>query len=349
MKAGVLTCPGACRFNDESLKMAKTHLLIGLLTATGLLSAPMAATAAEPVPGWLAANVGEGAGQIAPVVLERARALYQRNVASGKVKNGCYFAMDATRPNEQTSSAAGGRFYMICEDRQFFRAISSGHGSGRNLPGVANFANGRTCAKNFGNAQDSELTTGGAYMTSEIKTSFKGYYRLPGNRATTLTRSFVQFDGIGETANARARAIGGHAAARLGGVCMLKKPNSPHANKDGFVPLGNLVTYPGGRSNGCTSWAPEDVPQVFSLIKDNPSTVYIYPESKDINAVAKAVKDRQSPADMGLYWNASCLKDIGAPVFWPKEKLEAMIVQYKNDHPAPSPQPLPICKDSPKD
>ena len=63
-------------------------------------------------------------------------------------------------------------------------------------------------------------------MTSEIKTSFKGYYRLPGNRATTLTRSFVQFDGIGETANARARAIGGHAAARLGGVCMLKKPKS---------------------------------------------------------------------------------------------------------------------------
>jgi Carbohydrate-selective porin, OprB family len=37
-----------------------------------------------------------------------------------------------------------------------------------------------------------------------------------------LTRSFVQFDGEGDTANARARAIGGHAAETLKNVCLRK-------------------------------------------------------------------------------------------------------------------------------
>jgi len=38
------------------------------------------------------------------------------------------------------------------------------------------------CAKNFGNAMDSELTMGGAYVTGETKTSFKGYYRVAANQ-----------------------------------------------------------------------------------------------------------------------------------------------------------------------
>ena len=35
-------------------------------------------------------------------------------------------------------------------------------------------------------------------------------------------RSFLQFEGEGDTANARARAIGGHPAVLLRGVCLRK-------------------------------------------------------------------------------------------------------------------------------
>ena len=50
------------------------------------------------------------------------------------------------------------------------------------------------------------------------------------------------------------------------------------------------------------------------------------------------------PLRAGLYWNASCLKEIGSPKFWPKETLEPILAQYKKDHPAPPPRPTPICK-----
>ena len=43
-------------------------------------------------PDWLQAHVGEGEGQIAPVVLQRARALYLKKVSEGAVNNPCYFA-----------------------------------------------------------------------------------------------------------------------------------------------------------------------------------------------------------------------------------------------------------------
>ena len=108
------------------------------------------------------------------------------------------FAMDATRPG-----SLGRRFYIICEADRTFRAIPSGHGDGRNLEGVADFANGIRCAKNFSNAMDSQLTTGGPYVTAEIRTSFKGYYRDPGGNSVALMRSFVQFDGEGDAASAR--------------------------------------------------------------------------------------------------------------------------------------------------
>jgi hypothetical protein len=180
------------------------------------------------VPAWLQAHVGDGEAQIAPVVLQRARALYLRKTSDGAAKNPCYFAMDATRPSTLRNGALGGRFYVICEADRSFRAMSAGHGGGRNLKGIANFANGKRCAKNFGNAMGSRLTTGGAYVTSEQITSFKGYYRASG-RDAALTRSFVQFDGAGETANARQREIGGHAAVLLRGLCLRKKPDSPYA------------------------------------------------------------------------------------------------------------------------
>lgn len=310
-----------------------------IVVALSVLPRSFAAEQSSDIPAWLRAHVGKGDGEIAQVVLQRARALYLQKVSKGSVKNPCYFAMDATRPND-----FGRRFYIVCEAKRSFRAISVGHGGGRNLKGVANFANGRRCAKNFSNAMDSKLTAGGAYVTAETKTSFKGYYRVSGKKYAVLLRSFVQFDGEGEAANARQREIGGHAAELLRNVCLLKYPHSPYADRDGYVPFGKLMVYAGGRSSGCTSWSPSEARKIIATMKDKPTTLYIYPESKDIDAIAQAVKAGRSPSSAGLYWNASCLKEIGSPKFWPKETLEPILAQYKKDHPPPPPRPTPICK-----
>src|SRR5208337_3055416 len=311
---------------------------IGLGVLIALACARPSLAAGQPsVPAWLEAHVGEGEGQIAPIVLERARALYQRK----GVRNPCYFAMDATRPHD-LGGGLGRRFYIICEAEGSFRAISAGHGGGRDLDGIADFSNGRRCAKNFGNAMDSELTAGGAYVTGETTASFKGYYRASAGGDAVFMRAFLKFDGEGETANARERAIGGHAAVLLRGLCRRRDPTSTHADPEGYVPFGKLVSYAAGRSDGCTSWSPSDAETIMAMVKDDPTTLYIYPESRDIDAVARAVEAGQSPS-RALYWNAACLKDIGAPRFWRKETLEPILARYRAAHPAPPPQPAPIC------
>ena len=314
--------------------------IISLNVIVAVSGSPRSFAVEQPtgVPAWLQAHIGEGEGQIAQVVLQRARAFYLKKLSEGAVKNPCYFAMDATRPG-----GFARRFYVICEADRSFRAIPTGHGNGRNLQGTANFANGIECAKNFGNAMDSKLTTGGPYVTAETITSFKGYYRDGAGKYVAFSRSFVQFDGEGEAANARPRAIGGHPAAVFRGACLRKDADSPYANQDGYVLFGKLVDYPGGRSNGCTSWSRSDAEQVIPMMKE-PTTLYIYPESNDIAAVAQALKAGRSLSRAGLYWNASCLKQIGAPKFWPKETLEPILAQYKKDHPAPPPGSIPICK-----
>jgi hypothetical protein len=43
----------------------------------------------------------------------------------------------------------------------------------------------------------------------------------------------------------------------------------------------------------------------------------------------------QSLSRAGLYWNASCSKEIGSAIFWPKETLDLILAQYKKDHLAP--------------
>ena len=161
-----------CSVAVKIAPFAYRHVVSLVIIALSGLPRSFAAEQPADVPAWLQAHVGEGEGQIAHVVLQRARALYLQKVSEGAVKNPCYFAMDATRPG-----GFGRRFYVICEADRSFRAIPSGHGNGRNLNGIANFANGQRCAKNFSNAMDSKLTTGGAYVTSEEITSFKGYYR----------------------------------------------------------------------------------------------------------------------------------------------------------------------------
>jgi hypothetical protein len=322
--------------------------VFGIFIAVAALSGlPRCYAARQPaaVPAWLQAHVGEGEGQIAQVILQRARALYFQKIREGVVKNPCYFAMDATRPNDWGDGQAGRRFYVICEADHSFRAISAGHGSGRDLKGIADFANGRRCAKNFGNALDSKLTAGGAYVTAETKTSFKGYYGVSARQDATLIRAFVQFDGEGETANARQREIGGHAAEVLRNVCLRKDPHSPYADRQGYVPFGKLVDYAGGRSDGCTSWSPSDAGQVTAMVKDAPTTLYVYPDAADIDAVARAVAAGLPLSGAGLYWNAACLKEIGAPKFWSEGILGPILAQYKKDHPAPPPRPPPICKE----
>lgn len=320
-------------------------VIVFSLFVIALSASPPTFAAEQPsdIPAWLRTDIGEGEGQIAPVVLQRARALYWQKVSESAVKNPCYFAMDATRPNDL--SKGDGRFYVICESNQTFRAISSGHGGGRDLRGIADFVNGRRCAKNFSNALDSRLTAGGPYVTGETKTSFKGYYRVSARHDAALIRSFVRFDGEGETANARQREIGGHPAVLLRAACLMKDLRSPYANNDGYVPFGKLVEYAGGRSDGCTSWSPSDGRQLIAMVKDDPTTLYIYPDAADVEAVAQAVKTRRSLSRAGLYWNTSCLREIRAPKFWPKETLEPILTRYTKDHPAAAPRPLPLCKE----
>ncbi|MHB8885521.1 MAG: hypothetical protein ACYC5H_10680 [Methylovirgula sp.] len=334
---------GPVRLKSLRLKSANVFRLF-IVLAMSMSGRSHAAELSSDVPAWLRAHVGEGEGQIAQPVLQRARALYLQKLHEGAVKNPCYFAMDATRPNDLSADKLGRRFYIICEADRSFRAVPAGHGSGRDLRGIADFANGRRCAKNFSNAMDSNLTAGGAYVTGETKTSFKGYYRVSAKQDAVLIRSFIQFDGEGETANARRRRIGGHAAVTLKKVCLLRDPRSPYANHDGYVPLGTLVNYAGGRSDGCTSWSPSDARQIIATVSNDPATLYIYPDAADVRAVARAVAAGRSLSRAGLYWNASCLREIHSPKFWPKETLEPILAQYKKDHPAPPPRPAPICK-----
>ena len=320
------------------------HLTIAVMIAVALAGAFPARGAAQAsdVPAWLEEHVGTGDGQIAPVVLERARALYREKVREGVVRNPCYLAKDATRPSTAGDGSPGPRFYIICEEQESFRAVSSGYGNGRTLPN-ADFSNGRLCARNFSNAEGSKLTMGGSYLTAETRTSFKGYYRDGGER-TPFLRTFLLFDGEGETENARERAIGGHMAVFLRWQCRYEDPESPHADEAGYVPFGRLVNYTGGRSNGCTTWSPSVSDEIIALVEGDPTTLYIYPESRDIDAVADAVGNEVSLAEAGLYWNAACLEEIGAPRFWPRGTLQPIIDAWRDSLPEQPPLELPICR-----
>ncbi|MEM8630394.1 MAG: hypothetical protein AAGF74_04095 [Pseudomonadota bacterium] len=321
-----------------SLKALQRALIAALI-----LTLPTAALAqSTAIPDWLKKHVGTGDGQIAPIVLFRARALYLEKRRTGEVRNPCYLAKDATRPSTSPSGAPGSRFYVICENVRSFRAVSSGYGNGRKLP-RADFSNGRQCARHFSNAEGSKLTAGGAYLTAESRTSFKGYYSQSG-KAQPFNRTFLLFDGLGETDNARERAIGGHEAVFLKWQCRFKHPQSTHADAEGYVPFGRLVNYTGGRSNGCTTWSQADAREILSRVEGNPTTLYIYPESSDIDAVAQAVRAGAAPSQSGLYWNAACLKAIGAPKFWPKASLQPIINAWRQSLPEQPALELPICE-----
>ncbi|MEX0280473.1 MAG: hypothetical protein AB3N13_04685, partial [Arenibacterium sp.] len=98
-----------------------------------------------------------------------------------------------------------------------------------------------------------------------------------------------------------------------------------------------------GRSNGCTTWSGSATKEILALAEGDPTTLYIYPEARDINAVAKAVKSGSSLSKAGLYWNAACLQSIGTPKFWPKQSLQPIINQWRQSLPKQPPLELPIC------
>ena len=184
---------------------------------------------------------------------------------------------------------------------------------------------------------------GGRYLTAESRTSFKGYFTEGGERVP-FYRTFLLFDGEDETENARERAIGGHQAVFLRWQCRFRNPDSPHADDDGYVPYGRLVNYTGGRSNGCTTWSPAESAEILKLVEGNPTTLYIYPEGRDIDAVANAVQAGTNLASAGIYWNAACLQDIRAPRFWPKRTLQPIIDDWRDSLPKQPPLVLPICE-----
>ena len=65
-----------------------TIAIIFSLFVIALLASPrsFAAPQSSDLPAWLRANVGDSEDQIAYVVLQRARALYQKKVSKGVVK-----------------------------------------------------------------------------------------------------------------------------------------------------------------------------------------------------------------------------------------------------------------------
>jgi hypothetical protein len=82
------------------------------------------------------------------------------------------------------------------------------------------------------------------------------------------------------------------------------------------------------------------------LLKNNPTTVYIYPESRDIEAIAHTVAAHQSLSRVGLYWSAFCLKQIASPKFWSKEVLEPILARNReNPEPSVSAWSPPVCKE----
>jgi hypothetical protein len=70
------------------LQLRTLLLHIVVMTIIALIgSRSFAAEQTSDVPAWLQAHIGEGEGQIAQVVLQRARALYLQKVSEGAAKN----------------------------------------------------------------------------------------------------------------------------------------------------------------------------------------------------------------------------------------------------------------------
>ena len=83
------------------MRLTVLPLILAVTAVVALPGSSSSLAAEQPldIPDWLQPYVGTGEGQIAPVVLQRARALYRRKVSEGAVRDGCCFVMDAARPS----------------------------------------------------------------------------------------------------------------------------------------------------------------------------------------------------------------------------------------------------------
>lgn len=102
------------------------------------------------------------------------------------------------------------------------------------------------------------------------------------------------------------------------------------------------AAHAGGRSNGCTTWSRSDAEQIIPLLKDS-TTIYIYPESEDIKAVAQAVTPSKPHSSNCPYWNSVCMKQIGAPKFWSRETLGPLLARFHKEPDPASSRPA-TCK-----
>jgi hypothetical protein len=106
---------------------------------------------------WLQADYGEGEGQIAPVVLQRgARALPEESERKARQQS-------STSPwTPRAPGGLGRRFLRHLRSRSDVSArVPVRPWQRLNLEGIANFANGIACAKNFSDARDSTADDGG--------------------------------------------------------------------------------------------------------------------------------------------------------------------------------------------
>ena len=70
------------------MHLTRNLFFVGTIAACGTV-ASLATEQPSDIPAWLRSHIGEGEGQIAQVVLQRARALYLKKIAAGVVKNRC--------------------------------------------------------------------------------------------------------------------------------------------------------------------------------------------------------------------------------------------------------------------
>jgi hypothetical protein len=323
--------------NTKQVKSGFCRILMLLYAVFALVPAAQAQSA---LPGWLQAHIGDRPNQ---VVFKRARASYLRLKKEGTVTNPCYIAMDATKRHDMGGEEMppGDRAYLICEDTHTFMPFSAGHGAGT---AVLHAQNSKGCAKHFGNAYGSNMTTGGTYWTGTINRSIKGKLRNGEGTFSVYSRSFLRFEGEGLTGNAKKRDLGLHAAVALTDGCYQHEPSNPIADEDGDVFMAeDMRQYVAGRSNGCLS-VTEDVSDIIMPIAEKGAmAIYVYPEASDIQALAEAVRAGKKPEESGVYWSKECLNEIKSPVFWDRETYEEKI---KREKPVKVPEPKKMCPGS---
>ena len=181
-------------------------------------------------------------------------------------------------------------------------------------------------------------------MTADIAAALKGTIALA--EETQLSPGpFLKFDGEGDTANARERAIGGHPAVLLRGVCRRKEPGSPPRRRGRLRSLWEARELRGRAQR----WLHQLV--ALGRRKHHGDGKRQSERALHLCKIARHRRGRaggrggKAPSRAGLYWNAACLRDIGAPRFWGKETLEPILARWRTAHPPRRHSRQPVCRE----